>query len=127
MTGWSRELLVIPVDVADWLQLAAAAALFLWAFWGVYVLVMGLYRAHLAKQLTRPTYVLAAPWLLIGYAMDVLANLVLATLIFLEPPREWLVTDRLQRHLPHIGWRGNLARWICSHLLDVFDPSGKHC
>lgn len=25
---------------------------FLWAFWAMYVLVMGIYRAHLAKRLT---------------------------------------------------------------------------
>lgn len=29
---------------------------FLWAFWAMYVLVMGIYRAHLAKRMT--------PWVL---------------------------------------------------------------
>jgi hypothetical protein len=52
----------------------------------------------------------------------------IASLVFLELPREWLVTDRLQRHMhKSIGWRFWLAKYICDHLLDVFDPSGNHC
>lgn len=106
-----------------------AVALYLWLFWCAYVLVMGLYRAHLARRMSRVTYVLAAPALLVGVLMDVLANIVIASVVFLEPPREWLVTQRLQRHITQdMGtWRGYLAAWVCTHLLDVFDPSGDHC
>jgi hypothetical protein len=105
-----------------------AVALFLWVFWYAYILVMGLYRAHLAGRLTRFTYALALPALLVGYAMDVLANLTIASIVFLEPPREWLVTDRLKRHIARgTGWRAVKAEWICTHLLDVFDPRGDHC
>lgn len=43
-----------------------AVALYLWLFWCAYVLVMGLYRAHLAGRMSRVTYVLAAPALLVG-------------------------------------------------------------
>lgn len=101
--------------------------LFLWYFWGMYVLVMGLYRAHLDKRLTPFTYGMAAPFLVIGLLMDVLANLTLATLIFLEWPREWLVTQRLSRLMNTFGYRQELARVVCSSLLDLFDPTGKHC
>jgi hypothetical protein len=108
--------------------LLLATILFLWVFWYAYILVMGLYRAHLAKRLTPFTYALALPALLVGYAMDVLANLTIASVVFLEPPREWLVTSRLQRYIAHgTGWRAAKARWICDNLLDVFDPSGEHC
>lgn len=102
---------------------------YLWAFWFAYVLVMGLYRAHLSGRMSRVTYVLAAPALLFGVAMDVLANIFIASVIFLEFPREWLVTKRLQRHIKKgLGtWRGYLAAWVCTSLLDVFDPSGDHC
>jgi len=44
-----------------------------------------------------------------------------------DPPREWLVTDRLTRLHDRSDWRGRLARWICINLLDYFDPSGRHC
>jgi hypothetical protein len=108
--------------------LLLATALFLWLFWYAYILVMGLYRAHLAKRLTPFTYALALPALAIGYLMDVFANVTIASVAFLEPPREWLVTDRLQRHMHKSkGWRFWLAKYICDHLLDVFDPSGDHC
>lgn len=71
----------------------------LWGFWGLYVLVMGLYRAHLTKRLRGFVAVLAAPFVAIGYVVDVVSNVVVASAIFLELPREWLVTDRLQRYI----------------------------
>jgi hypothetical protein len=102
--------------------------LFMWLFWYVYILVMGLYRAHLVKNLTRFTYALALPALLIGYAMDVLANAFVATIVFREPPEEWLVTDRLKRYIEGpCGWRKTRAQAICAALLDSFDPHGSHC
>ncbi len=101
---------------------------FLWAFWAMYVLVMGIYRAHLAKRLTAVTLCLSAPFIALGYLMDVIANLTVASLVFLEFPRELLVTSRLQRYVAS-GARVafTIADWICNHLLDVFDPSGNHC
>lgn len=105
-----------------------AVILFLWVFWYAYILVMGLYRAHLAGRLSPFTYTLAFPALVVGYAMDVVANLTVASVVFLELPREWLVTDRLKRHIARgTGWRAAKAEWICTHLLDYFDPSGDHC
>lgn len=99
-----------------------------WILWALYVLVMGIYRAHLAKKLTPTLYLVALPWVALGLVADVLVNIFVASVVFLEPPWEWLVTDRLQRHLAaSYGWRARLARWICTHLLDVFDPSGRHC
>jgi hypothetical protein len=94
----------------------------------MYVLVMGIYRAHLSHRLRGLVLVLSLPFVVIGFLMDVFANLTIASLVFLEPPREWLVTSRLQRYIAHgTGWRAAKARWICDNLLDVFDPSGDHC
>lgn len=102
--------------------------IYLWIFWGFFVLVMGLYRAHLDKRLTVYTYILSAPFLLVGYALDIFANLVIATIIFMELPKELLVTDRLTRYNGGTyGWRSNVAKFVCEELLDVFDPSGMHC
>jgi hypothetical protein len=104
--------------------------LFLWAFWYFYLIVMGLYRAKLDNRLSTPAKVLGFPALAIGYVMDVIAQYTLASLFFRELPRkgEHLVTSRLQRYLayPH-GIRYQKAKWICEHLLDPFDPTGKHC
>lgn len=109
------------------MNLTLATIAYLWLFWALYVLVMGLYRAHLDKRLGRTAKVLGFPFVALGFAMDVAANLTLAALVFLEIPREWLVTLRLQRHIRGKGWRRDLAHWICSKLLDPFDPTGKHC
>lgn len=54
---------------------------FLWAFWAMYVLVMGIYRAHLSKRLTPVTLALSLPFVALGYVMDVLANVTVASIV----------------------------------------------
>lgn len=99
-----------------------------WISWGLYVLIMGVYRAHLAKRLNWATILLSLPFLALGYILDVLANIFIASILFLEVPREWFVTTRLQRYnAQKSNWRSKLSKWICDNLLDVFDPTGSHC
>ena len=43
----------------------------LWVFWYLYIIVMGLYRAHLNGQLSWPAKILGAPALIVGYVLDV--------------------------------------------------------
>ena len=88
---------------------------------------MGIYRAHLAKRLQGLAKWLCLPVVLLGYTMDTVANVTLATLIFLDLPKEWLVTDRLIRYKKEQGWRLKVAQYICEELLDPFDPTGDHC
>lgn len=107
--------------------IAGLLLLFLWLFFGLYALVMALYRAWLRGNMPPLMQVLGAPYLAIGLAFDVAANVLVASVIFLEPPREWLVTTRLSRLEDQFGWRGDLARWVCTHLLDPLDPTGEHC
>jgi hypothetical protein len=102
---------------------------YLWLFWGMYVLVIGAYRAYLDKRLTKISLILSLPFIAIGLFMDVFCNIFLATVLFLELPQELLVTDRLIKYNLYytFSWRGKIADWICSNLLDMFDPSGNHC
>lgn len=101
---------------------------YLYAFWCAYVLVMGIYRAHLSQRLVGLNKALALPVVAVGYLMDVAANLFIAPLLFLDWPREALVTSRLVRYKrDDSGWRGRLAGFICERLLDVFDPTWDHC
>lgn len=110
------------------LYILATIVVYLWIFWGLFVMVMGLYRAHLDKRLNPMSYVLGAPFLLIGWLMDFFANVTLASILFLEPPKELMVSSRLKRHnKTENGWRTKIANTICQHLLDVFDPKGDHC
>ena len=105
------------------------AAAFLYGFWALYILVMGIYRAHLSGRLSKAGYVLGLPWVVFGYFVDIVAQYTIATLYFADLPRkgEHLVTDRLKRYSAGKGWRKTKADWICTHLLDVFDPHGDHC
>lgn len=103
---------------------------YVYSFWCLYVLVMGLYRAHLNKKLMGFSLWMAYPIVLFAYVVDLVANFTFATIWFLEFPHKHneLVTDRLIRYLnEHKDWRNKHAEWVCHTLLDNFDPSGKHC
>lgn len=100
----------------------------LWVFWGLYVLLMGVYRAHLAKRLNWLTYGLAVPYLLVGVAIDVLFNATVGSLIFWERPKEWFLTQRMIRYIKGPDcWRKRLSTWVCDKTLDPFDPTDNHC
>jgi hypothetical protein len=99
-----------------------------YALWLFYLAVMHLARAREAGTLSRPALYLGYPLFLIGYALDVFVQMVLATVLFLDLPREWTLTGRLKRYIagPE-GWRETVAIWMCAHLLNAFDPDGRHC
>lgn len=105
-----------------------AVLAYLWLFWLLYVATMGLYRAHLARRLVGVTRLMGWPLVLVAGAVDVVANLTLAVVLFADPPREWLVTTRLRRYMAEgRGWRFEVAEYVCTHLLDPYDPTGNHC
>ena len=63
-----------------------------------------------------------------GALVDLIMNLTLFTVIFMDFPREVLVTKRLKRYIKsYVGWRLKLASWICSNLLNPFDKNNNHC
>jgi len=91
-----------------------------------YLAVMNLKRNR--GKITKTGWFFMAPIVVVGVLVDVALNILVGTVIFLEPPKEWVYTDRLQRHLAESsGWRLRRAAWFCEHILDPFDPSGKHC
>lgn len=51
---------------------------------------------------------------------------VVASVIFLERPKEWTVSARLTRHSEGRGWRKRVAIAIRTALLDNIDPNGVH-
>jgi hypothetical protein len=101
------------------------AALYL--LWVLFLAVMPLYRAHLNGTLTGVSKVLGYPLVIVMVLFDCAINITLATLVFLEMPREKMLTQRLERLSALDTWRGKLARGVCKKLLDAFDPRGKHC
>lgn len=102
--------------------------MWLWVFWALYVLIMGIYRAKLDGRLTGVLLFLSWPWYMLGLTVDFISQMTIATLVFMDLPRELLVTTRLQRYMREgPGWRRSVAGWVCDNLLDVFDPTGSHC
>jgi len=99
----------------------------LYALWVFYLAVMNLKRAKDAGKLSVAARVFGTPVLVVGYLLDMLANVIPMTLILVELPRETTVTSRLKRHITGTGWRARVASWMCKNLLDAFDPSGCHC
>ena len=66
------------------------------------------------------------PALLVGLLLDLIVNTFVATLIFVELPREFTVSARLTRHSESTGWRQRVAVAIRTALLDNIDPNGVH-
>jgi len=98
----------------------------IYACWVCYVFVMALSRAKNRGTLSKTALVLGSPLLVLGLILDVLVN-VLSSVIFLDYPREWLTTTRLQRYSDYnTDFRRTIALWIAHDLLDTFDPSGRH-
>ena len=99
-----------------------------WAYatWFLFLAIMSLKQARDAGKLPTASLVLGYPIALVGWVFDFLLNM-MATLLFLELPREWLLTIRCDRLMTNGSpWRAHLAWTICAHLLDPFQVGG-HC
>jgi hypothetical protein len=86
-----------------------------------YLAIMNLKNARDDGKITKIVYGVALPIETIGYLIDFYFNVVPFSIIFLEPPQEWVVTARLQRHVSHsTGWRNKVALWFANNLLNPF-------
>ncbi|MDP1686893.1 hypothetical protein [Hydrogenophaga sp.] len=79
------------------------------------------------RSLTRTNKVLAAPKVIFSFLLDVVCNLLIATIAGAQLPRQWTLTERFQ------AWkllgassprRSRVATWACKHI-NQFDPG--HC
>lgn len=94
--------------------------------WLLYVQVMAALRVWNGLHWFAKAHLLpiAPPFLL----FDVAVNLVIGSLLFVEIPRWWTLSERLHHHATRThGWRTTIAQWICSRLLNPFDPDVYHC
>ena len=99
-----------------------------WLLWVFYVAVMHLKIVRDQGKLSKLAYVFGIPTLYLGLAIDTFVNWFVMSFVFMEIPKETLVTKRLSRLWkddPN-SWRGKLARQMSNVLLDAFDPSGDH-
>jgi len=100
------------------------AVLLAYLTWAAFLAAMSLrwawYRLPLA------TRILAVPLVVVIFALDLAFNL-LASLLFIDLPREATFSQRMGRYKAGAsGWRATVARWVCANLLDPFQIGG-HC
>jgi hypothetical protein len=81
------------------------------------------------KLAAAPLVVRAVAWsiLIIAVTLDVLFNVTVGSVLFLEAPelRRLLFTARCKKHMDAPTWRGRLARWFCEGWLNPFQAG--HC
>ncbi|TCS38468.1 hypothetical protein EDC30_102207 [Paucimonas lemoignei] len=101
--------------------------------WVQYLAIMNLQRARDNGTLPAVAVFIATPLLYFGLLCDFLLNVIWGTVMFLDLPREALLTSRLERYkfgtkkaIPTAGWRLQLTNWLAHVLLDPFDPRGQH-
>lgn len=102
------------------------AVLGLYVLWVFYLAVTNLMRASKAGALSTTAKVLGAPVLLVGWLLDVVINVAVASFVFAELPREVTLSQRLSRLVRTEGWRKTLAVWLAKTLLNPFDHTGSH-
>jgi len=102
------------------------AVLVSYLLWVHFVAVMHLMHMRNDGLLTPAQKAIGYSALAVGLVLDVALQGII-TVLFLELPREWLVSGRLWRlsNGPE-GWRRRLALALRVGLLDSADPSGMH-
>ena len=111
------------------MSLVVAAAGFYVLFlvtWLFYLAIMNLadHRDALHPFAKINAYIL----LVIGYPLDALFNVAASVVLFWRLPKAWLFTGTLKYWIAsNDNKRAALAAWICAHLLNQFDPKGRHC
>lgn len=99
-----------------------------WLLWVFYAAVMRLKQVRDAGGLSRAQKVFGYLTLFVGLVLDAIVNLVIASVVFAERPREWTLSGRLWRlsNDQSAGWRQRWALALRVALLDSIDPSGVH-
>lgn len=95
--------------------------------WVLYLAVMHLKESRDMAMIPMDAMTPAKIVLFVGLLIDCVYHITWGTLVFLDIPREWLLTSRLERYQKRGGWRGKVAHYICKNLLDWADPDGCHC
>lgn len=98
------------------------------------------------RAIPRTAMVLASPFVFAAFVFDIVYNIFLGSILFVELPKTATLTARASSHLRDglrmkadrtwterdpdasllVRWRGALARWLCANLLDPFQLGG-HC
>jgi len=109
---------------------AAVAVVAAAALWGLYLMYCALHASMKSGKFAAapwPVRVLSYILIAVMASADVAFNFTIGSLAFLELPelRRPTFTQRCSAHLADDGWRGELARWVCTSWLNPFEEN--HC
>lgn len=104
-----------------WWFLAIVNPLTLWL---AFLATMALERAQVDGKLAGPAKVPGEVVALLAYLLDVVFNLTWGSSLGI--PREWTLSERLERIKAWRTWRGDLADYVLRYWLDPFDTTGGH-
>jgi hypothetical protein len=99
--------------------------LLMWVTWTFFLAVMHLRIVRDTVGFTKINIIPAYCTLAVGLVLDALLNLAMC-IPLLDPPRELLLTGKFKRLIKEdMGWRGDVAEFLCQHFLVPADPG--HC
>lgn len=111
-----------------WAGTVTFVLLTLWSLWILYVAMMNINAVSQVQSLPWQSKLLVYPTVVVFEIVELIANILVCTLIFLDFPQEWTVSERLRRYKRNperAGWRMLLVKFI-KPMLDPFDPTGPH-
>lgn len=89
-------------------------------FWLLWIVVAGLMRAEAEKRVSPHVRQFGLLVVAYGLVWDVLCNIFICTVLFLDLPREPTFSQRLRRLVTGRGWRQRLALWFAVNLINPF-------
>lgn len=100
----------------------------IWPLWIIYVAIMRLQMVRDTVGLTLGQKILGYPALALGLILDGIVNIIVGSILLMEPPWEWTLSARLWRlsNDETETWRRAAALWVRKELLDSIDPRGYH-
>jgi hypothetical protein len=106
---------------------ATYAALAFWCLWVLFLAVMNLGQAKAEGKLRGFNLYAGYTVLAVGLLVDLFVQVFVASILWLELPRELTVSERVARLCKDgKGWQKKLALWFRTELLSPFDRSGGH-
>lgn len=108
------------------MEILIAAYVLFYLTWLFYIAFMGI-KAHFPEiKIDSPwLYRGLVPFFILAYAMDILFDKTIGSILFVEIPKEWTFSGRILRHQKGSGWRLKRANYFCKTFLKPFDET--HC
>lgn len=101
----------------------------IYVLWLFYLAIMNLKRAKDAGTMTPVARVLGYGIAVPGLILDVIVNVTVGTVLFLDAPHlsRLTLSARMSWYYNNdTGWRRDLSEWFARSLLNTYDPSGEH-